>query len=189
MLWKNTKDRYGAVTKTFHWVIAIDFGCVMLAGLYLAEFADKKTELHYFPYHKEFGMLVLFLAVPRLLWRLYSPTPDFVSSLKPWERMGANIIHPVLYFCMFFMPLSGWMFSSAAGRPVDFFGYTLPSISDNKDLGHILHEAHQVVGWALFVIVGLHVGGALKHYFIDKDITLQRMLPFGLKDNSGEKQP
>ena len=186
MQFRNTKDRYGVVTKTFHWVIAIDFICVMLAGIYLAELADKTTELHYFPYHKEFGMLVLFLVVPRLLWRLYSPTPDYVASLKTWEKRTAGVIHPLLYFCMIFMPLSGWIFSSAAGRPVDFFGYKLPDIASDKALGKFFHEAHQVVGWALLGIVGLHVAGALKHHFFDKDITLKRMLPFGLKDNSGE---
>lgn len=186
MQFRNTKDRYGVVAKTFHWVIAIDFVCVMLAGVYLAELADKPTALHYFRYHKEFGMLVLFLAIPRLLWRLYSASPDYVASLKPWEKRLAGVIHAALYLCMLFMPLSGWMFSSAAGRPVDFFGLTLPNILGDKDLGKSLQEAHEVVGWALFGIIGLHVAGAIKHHFFDKDITLKRMLPFGLKDNSGE---
>lgn len=186
MQFKNTQDRYGVVTKTFHWVIALDMICVMLAGVYLAEFASKTTALHYFPYHKEFGMLVLFLAVPRLLWRLATISPDFVASLKPWEKRTARVIHALLYFCMIFMPLSGWIFSSAAGRPVDFFGITLPNIAQDKATGHLFHEAHEVVGWALFGIVGLHVAGALKHHFIDHDITLKRMLPFG---NTGEKLP
>ena len=37
------------------------------------------------------------------------------------------------------------------------------------------------LGWlfALLVLVGLHVAGALKHHLIDKDSTLRRMLPFG----------
>jgi cytochrome b561 len=189
MLLKNTKDRYGVVTKTFHWVIAIDFICVMLAGLYLAELASNEMKLHYFKYHKEFGMLVLFLAAPRLLWRLYAGSPDFVASLHNWEKRTASVIHALLYVCMFFMPLSGWIFSSAKGRPVDFFGFQLPDlVGKNKDVGEFFNEAHQVVGWALLGIVGLHVAGALKHHFIDHDITLRRMLPFGLKD-SGENKP
>ncbi len=188
MLFKNTQDRFGAVSKTFHWVIAIDFICVMLAGLYLAELADKATALHYFKYHKEFGLLVLVLVVPRLLWRLYSAVPDYVASLRTWEKRLAGAVHFLLYCCMFFMPLSGWIFSSAAGRPVDFFGYTLPNLTQDKALGHFFHAAHQVVGWSLLGIVGLHVAGALKHHFIDHDITLRRMLPFGVKD-TGEDKP
>jgi cytochrome b561 len=89
---------------------------------------------------------------------------------------------------MLFMPLSGWAFSSAANRPVVFFGLTLPAISADKELGSFLHTAHEVVGWALPLIVGLHVAGALKHHVFDKDITLRRMLPFGLKD-TGENSP
>ena len=188
MQFKNTPDKFGVVSKTFHWVISIDFVCVMLAGLYLAEFASTGAKLHYFPYHKEFGMLVLFLALPRLLWRLYSPTPEFVGSLQPWEKRTASVIHVLLYICMFFMPLSGWIFSSAAGRSVNFFGCVLPNIVEDKSIGKFFHEAHQYVGWALFAIVGLHVAGALKHHFIDHDITLKRMLPFGLKD-TGETKP
>ncbi|MES2414471.1 MAG: cytochrome b/b6 domain-containing protein [Pseudomonadota bacterium] len=45
----------------------------------------------------------------------------------------------------------------------------------------MLHDAfgllHTVASYLLYVLWVAHVGGALKHQFIDKDPELQRMLP------------
>jgi cytochrome b561 len=40
---------------------------------------------------------------------------------------------------------------------------------------------HDVLATILYVIVGLHVLGALKHHFFLKDDVLRRMLPFTKK--------
>ena len=38
------------------------------------------------------------------------------------------------------------------------------------------HETHEIAGKVMFVAFLLHVVGALKHHFMDKDGTLKRML-------------
>jgi cytochrome b561 len=37
--------------------------------------------------------------------------------------------------------------------------------------------AHKLAAWAIAFLVALHVAGALKHQWIDKDDTLLRILP------------
>lgn len=192
MQFRNTKDRYGAVTKTFHWTISLLIICLICVGLYMTELADKTNPgiFKLFFLHKSTGIFVLFLASCRVGWHLYSRPADFVPSLKPWEKTGARIAHALLYAAMFVMPLSGWVLSSAAGRQVSFFGlFTLPDlVAKNEGTRDFFSGVHDIVGWSLIPLIGIHAAGALKHHFFDKDITLRRMLPFGLKD-TGEKLP
>jgi cytochrome b561 len=46
---------------------------------------------------------------------------------------------------------------------------------DDKAVRDFWVEAHEIIGIILLVIVGLHILGALKHKFMDKDETLSRM--------------
>ena len=45
----------------------------------------------------------------------------------------------------------------------------------------MLHDAfgllHKVAAWLLYGLCVAHVGGAVKHQFVDKEAELQRMLP------------
>ena len=74
--------------------------------------------------------------------------------------------------------------SSLALRPVDFFGlFTIPMlpVGENKDLAGTIFDAHKTAGTIMIYLIGLHILGALKHTFIDKDLGIFRMLPFGGK--------
>ena len=49
-----------------------------------------------------------------------------------------------------------------------------------KDVLHTqLGELHTWLGYVLYVVLFLHVAGALKHEFIDRESVLRRMLPWG----------
>ena len=39
-------------------------------------------------------------------------------------------------------------------------------------------DIHHAVVKSLYILIALHLAGALKHYFVDRDNVLQRMLPF-----------
>ena len=85
------------------------------------------------------------------------------------------------------MPLSGFVMSATGGYGVSVFGLELvafnPSPSNpmealpiNESLAFIGHIMHSFGGQVLILAVLLHIAGALKHHFVDKDGTLQRML-------------
>jgi cytochrome b561 len=181
MQFQNTPTRYGVVTKTFHWVMALLIVFMLCLGLYMGTEHDLARKLRLFNLHKSLGVLILILASCRLAWHLYSKKPPFLVGLKDWEKKAAHAVHGLIYAAMFALPLTGWVFSSAAGRAVSFFGlFTLPSpVAQDKALGHSVAELHGYIAYALIGLLCLHVGGALKHFLIDRDKTLQRMLPFG----------
>lgn len=181
MQFKNTPDKYGAVTKTLHWTISILIICLLCVGIYMADFAETAQKFTLFRLHKEFGICVLLLAATRVLWHIYSKKPGFVASLKPWEKTAAQAVHCYLYVGMLCMPLSGWILSSAAGRTVNFFGlFDLPNlVGPDKATQELCADIHQWLGYSLIPVIAVHAAAAIKHHFFDHDATLKRMLPFG----------
>ncbi len=195
MLLKNTPERYGAVTKFFHWTIALLILALLCIGIYMADYAPKDASLlQLFALHKSTGLLVFALAFCRICWHLYTRPAEFTVTIKPWEKILARITHGALYFCMLAMPLTGWVFSTIKRGGVPFFGlFTLPQPFDQQDpatkwWGGMAADLHGIIGYTLIGIIALHAAGALKHFIIDKDLTLQRMLPFGTaKQDQGKE--
>jgi cytochrome b561 len=72
--------------------------------------------------------------------------------------------------------------SSAGGFPATFFGlFALPAIlPKNETLFMITRTVHAFAAYGILALLALHVAGALKHHFLDKDATLQRMTTFKL---------
>ena len=180
MPFRNTTRSWGSLSKAFHWLIVL----LIINQWWIASRADELkglAKLEALAWHKSFGMTILMLAVLRLLWRLVNPTPDLTVETRRWERVLARISHVLLYALIFAMPLTGWMMSSAKNYPVSWFKlFQFPDLvapaeqtfDQMQDLHHLLFKV--LVGVAL-----LHVAGALKHHFIDRNDVLKRMLPFG----------
>ena len=128
-------------------------------------------------WHKWGGITALALFFVRSLWRLTHRAPPPLP-MPPWQQRAAGIMHALLYAMLLVQPLTGWLFSSAAGRQVVYLNLIpLPNlVSRNPALGAVFKDLHGTGGALLTAIVGLHVLAALKHHFIDRDDTLRRML-------------
>lgn len=178
-MFKNSSDAYGSGTKLFHWISAVIVIGLLAAGLVMEDLPNGLLKLRTFLLHKSFGITILILTILRILWHLHTKKPALVDSLKPWEKKLAHLGHIALYVLMIGMPLSGWIMSSAAGRPVSVFGlFTLSNlVAENHDLKELFEDIHGLLGNALIAVVALHIAAALKHHFFDKDKTLRRMLP------------
>lgn len=176
MLFKNTYQRYGLVSIFLHWLMAVLIIGLLALGLYMVALPISLEKLKLYGWHKEFGMLVLFLVVFRLCWRLINITPTL--SL-PWlEKIAARMVHWSFYLLMFAMPISGWLITSAANLPVSFFGlFVLPDlVSANENSRLLFQTIHQWLGYIFIAIIILHASAALKHHFINKDDILRRIL-------------
>jgi len=180
MPFRNTTRAWGSLSKGFHWLIVL----LIISQWVIAERADELkglAKLEALAWHKSFGMTIFMLAVLRLLWRLMNPTPELTTETKPWERVLANISHLLLYALIFAMPLTGWMMSSAKNYPVSWFKlFQFPDlVAPAEQTYHQMHDLHHLLFNVLVGVALLHVAGALKHHFIDRNDVLKRMLPFG----------
>lgn len=176
---QTTPSRYHPLSIAMHWVMLILFVGVY-ASIELRVLFDKGTEpreamksLHFM-----LGLLVFGLTWLRLAARAMHPTPAVQPALPKWQAQAAAAAHLALYAIMIGMPLMGWLALSAAGKPVPFFGLTLPAlIGPDKLLAGQIKEVHEVVGTAGYFLIGLHAVAALFHHYIQRDNTLRRMLP------------
>ncbi len=173
--------RYSIGAMIFHWAIAI----AVIVNWRLAdaaEHAERSARAEIFADHKALGIAILLLTLGRLLWRWTHRTPPLPADIKPWEAALARTVHTLFYILLIALPLGGWVANSLAGRDIDFFGlFAIPvlPVGENKELGGSIFDAHALGGNILVYLIGLHILGALKHTFFDRNGGIFRMLPFG----------
>jgi cytochrome b561 len=183
-----SQNRYSRVAVVLHWLVAIlMIGNVVLGRLFDA-LPEDKVRLA-IDTHKSIGITVLGLALLRLLWRAGHRPPDWpAGGIKPWEARLSHLAHGLLYLLMIGLPLSGWMHDSAwraaAEHPMRIFGlFEWPRIGwimqlepiYKEHLHDLFGEVHESLAIGLYVLLGLHVAGALKHEWVDRQPTLERM--------------
>ncbi|MEQ9693247.1 cytochrome b/b6 domain-containing protein [Shimia sp. SDUM112013] len=181
----NTTRQYGGLTKTFHWLTALLILTALPLGLIAenAPYADgeqlaRKAML--FSLHKTVGIAAFFTAILRILWALTQTRPGLLNADNRLEAFGAHLVHWLLYGAMLMVPLTGWIHHAATTgfAPILWpLGQDLPLVPKSETLAHLTANLH----FAFIIVLGLsilaHVGGAMKHFVIDRDQTLQRMLP------------
>lgn len=181
----NTSTTYGSVTKALHWLTALliltAFPLGILANnaaLGTGEQIAQKAWL--FSLHKTVGVTVFFTALARILWAISQKKPQPLHPDNKQETFAAEAVHWLLYISMLMVPLSGWLHHAASTgfAPILWpFGQSLPLAPKSEAVSALFSGGHFVFTKLLMAAIALHIAGALKHLVIDKDQTLQRMLP------------
>lgn len=170
--------RYSTPAIVLHWLLGAALVAVFVLGIYMHDLPFSPQRLKLYNWHKWAGILILAASALRLLWRLkHRPPADLPMPL--WQARVAHAAHLALYVLFFAVPLSGWAYSSAAGFPVVVFGVLpLPDfVPVDRALADTFKDLHKIFTLSLAAIVLLHIAGALKHQFVDRDGLLQRMRP------------
>lgn len=169
--------RWPRVILLLHWLTAFAVIGMFASGLWMVDltyYSDwYKTAPHW---HKSIGLTLFALTIVRLLSRVvYSRPPTHGNA---FEKKASKLGHIALYTLLLVMFVSGYLISTADGRPIDIFNwFALPSIGeliDNQE--DIAGDIHFYLAWTLIVTAALHAIAALKHHFFNKDNTLKQML-------------
>lgn len=181
-------QRYNAVAKMLHWVIAIAIVALIVVGKVMVDLPrGDPDKFALYQTHKSVGLTILLLTLVRIGWRLTYRAPAMPPSMKWWEHLAAQGTHFAFYFLLLAIPLSGWAMAStsSAGVPTFWFGLfevpSLPGLSgepEMRDVYETAKEGHELLGNLTILLILLHVGAALKHHFWNRDDVLRRMLPF-----------
>ncbi|SFR82127.1 cytochrome b [Sphingomonas jatrophae] len=174
--------RYPGIAIALHWSIAL----LVIVNLVLGIATDAFKGIPAMPLHKAIGITVLVLSLGLLCWRLTHRRPP-VAEMPGWQRGLAAFVHIAFYVLLIAIPLSGWIMVSAGDtrRPLSwFFLFDLPYIApQGSAIGGPAHSLHELLKWPMVALVLLHIAGALKHQFVDRDSVLSRMLP-GQREHS-----
>jgi len=175
----DTRERLSGVTIALHWAIAILIIGMLAFGLFIdgMERGPVKSEL--IGVHKSIGAIVHLLAAARLFWRLRHGLPAPLGAFAAWETWAAKITLAVLLLGTLAMPLSGIAYSIASARSIDVFGLPfIPQILAGKDeaLAETAFMVHGLLANVLIAAIAVHILGALKRHYFDRDGTLRRML-------------
>ncbi len=170
-------DRYSWGAIWLHWSIA----ALVLVNLTLGLFHESLLDgiKWVIPIHKSIGITVLALTLLRLGWRL-THRPPLPVDMTRWERIGAKAVHWAFYALLLALPLTGWMLSSnpARLRPMSWFWlFPVPPLPISGATAKLGHNLHGIIGYAMVVLVVLHVVAALRHHFLLRDAVLGRMAP------------
>ena len=181
-------ERYTRTAIVFHWIIAAFVVTNIALAWTFKTWDDRPWTQAVTNTHKTIGITVLGLAVMRLLWRLGHRPPPLSPAIPRWQVSAARIGHGALYFIIFAMPLSGWIYDSAwewaEQVPISVFGlFEMPRIAwvadmpagPKKEVDELFHHVHEWLSYALYGLLAAHLAGAVKHQWFDRVPTLQRM--------------
>jgi cytochrome b561 len=179
LAFRNTPTAYGLIAQLFHWSIVLGITLQYIWAWRADEAESIRLEYQLIVQHKSIGMTVLLLAALRIAWRLFNRPPALPDGMRPWERFAAAFTHWALYGLILCVPISGWIYSSAAGYGAEFYGLLdIPDlVGTSEALEDAFHEIHELLGTVLLIVAGVHVAAALQHHFIKKDRVLKGMLP------------
>ncbi len=170
--------RFGRISIINHWTVAIIFLGVLALGFYL-EFAGSGRGQGgpWMGGHKAAGVILLIIALWRIIWRLLQGFPKDTVHIPAWQDVAAKGVHWVLFFAIVAMPISGILMSVYGDRAINVFGlFIIPVQPENEMINRLGDAFHWYMSYIVAAVILMHVAGALKHHFIDKDDTLKRML-------------
>ena len=175
---RSTDSQWGSLNKLLHWALFLavlaTFVAVNVAGSY-ERGTDERT--WWMVMHRSFGLTAMLLMVIYLVLRPWTGRPHQHGAL--WQSRLSGLVHLGLILLVIGMPIAGLLMSQFAQREVSVFGwFAIPVVlGENSDLSSAIYNVHtNIAAPLIFVLILLHVGGALWHHVLDKDNTLKRML-------------
>lgn len=176
---RNSAVRYGIISIGLHWIFALAVYAMFGLGLWMVTLSYYDGWYHQAPeLHKSIGVLLMMGLVIRAIWRHLSAPPPAIAGHSRFTRVSAAGAHIALYTLLFAILISGYLISTADGKPISVFGlFEVPAtLSDAVAQADIAGTVHLWLAWSIVILSVLHGLAALKHHFIDKDDTLKRML-------------
>lgn len=168
------RERWSIPSVALHWLGALLIFGLAAAGFVMSELAsDSSSRLLVSRMHTLGGVTLMLFTITRLLvrWRSAAVEPLPISEL---HRRGIGATHVLLYGLTFAIGLSGFMTGALSAWP-DYLRGRLTHAPALEAVAS--REVHEVLVFALLVLVGLHVGGALLQQARTGGIA-RRMVPF-----------
>lgn len=169
---------WGSMSIILHWLTALFTFTLFFLGLWMVSLSYYEDWYKLAPHwHKSLGVIFSIVLLARLFWRCFNAPPTPIGD-RFWEKKSARAVHFLLYCLLLSMVLTGYLVATIDGDKLSVFNwFSIPSlIYDEGALEDFAEFAHQWIAYTIMALVVLHIIGALKHHYVDRDETLLRML-------------
>lgn len=180
MSWRNTDRDWSTPIKLLHWLLGLAVIAMAVMGLVM-KYGDftPVERIRLYALHKSVGLTILALALLRLLIRVLDRRRPLLPPMPRWQHAASVASHVALYGVLIGMPITGWLYNSASGFPLQWFAqFKVPALVERsaeiKALAGSLHFAGLIV---LGIVLLVHAGAAIQHHFVHRDNVLRSMLP------------
>lgn len=174
----NTSKAYGWAAIALHWISAGGVIALYFLGEALEEAVGRPAKIAAMQTHVSVGVLLFTFLAARLFWSASQPKPEPLEA-NSWLAIAARVVAIAFLAMIAVQIVTGPLLVWSGARPLQVFNwFAIPSPFPQR-IGW-LHEAmeipHKIAPKLFWPLIILHVGGALKHTFLDRDRTMRRML-------------
>ena len=172
-------ERYSTANRVFHWVTALMMLVILILGWIMQPGKDGPEMAPLWEWHKSLGVLVLFITAARIVWRRFDPPPPPLPGYSGVGQGLATATHILFFVALIWMPLTGYVYSTAGGHPPILFDLiqTPALVAKDKALSATAKWLHLLTQWPIYGLILLHLGGVFYHVSVRRDGLLDRMLP------------
>ncbi len=181
----NDRNAYGWVAIALHWLAAIGVLTMLFTG-----FAAGAAEDHHdvaqhralMGVHFAVGVSFFTIFVLRIASHYLQKAP-----LEPDQsgalRFLARATHNLLLLMIAVQIVSGPLMIWSGAHPINagFILIPTPFAVRNPNLHEIAENLHLIGRWSLVALISLHVLGAMKHLFLDRDGLFERIFVPGAR--------
>ncbi|WP_343289267.1 cytochrome b [Wolbachia endosymbiont of Encarsia formosa] len=170
-------NKYNLGLRIIHWLMSALIIGMLCSGLYMKSLPiSSEIKFSIYAIHKACGITVLGLIIVRIFFRVFTYVPPLPANFSRFIINASKMIHFGLYSLMVLMPLSGYVMSSYSSKEIKYFFHIPLLINHNEDLASAANQLHSILAYFMILFIVLHILGALKHTFIDKQNIFKRMI-------------
>ena len=171
----NNKTKYGLLSKLFHWLTAAGLIVQIPLGFYLVDLDFDQSRIDIENYHILFGLIIFYVALIRLIFKVLTPIPDFKGSAFLGQKFIARINHLLLYLALLTVTTSGILKKLFNGESLIIF-FKKINLTYNYELSEQFYSIHILANYTLIGLIILHILAVLFHKFLLKENILKRIL-------------
>ncbi|MEY2168874.1 MULTISPECIES: cytochrome b [unclassified Rhodanobacter] len=167
--------RYDRTTIVLHWLTAL-LVLVLFALAMLWDFLPRATRTQMHSLHISLGIVLAAVLLLRLAWRA-TRGRRLPMAAEGVQGKAATAMHYLLYLLLAVQVILGFAWRWAQAETFQFFGLFPLRFATvrNGPLAHTFGDLHDIVGWTIVILAGLHATVALVHHYVLKDGVLRRM--------------
>lgn len=179
---KDSATAFGVISILMHWYVAIVVFFFLITG-FTTEFIGPHGALRPFRedltwWHMSIGVTSIPIFLYRTFWRLHYGEPK--TAEQHWAlELSSNIVWRFILVIIIWQIFTGAGYELTHGNPVHWFGLVLIEPGQPTWILPLTDYFLRAHNWPSYIMMGLlllHIGGALKHHFIDRDQVLRKIL-------------